>query len=286
MKAENFTAEELKQFREVQTLAYACATNVAERLEEGMTEKEVVQLMDAYMRSQGVTTYFHQPFAWFGDRTAFSGWWTPLHFFPTSRRLEEGMPVILDVAPVVNGVSADIGYAVPFGSNPIQEQLIQDLACFRTLILEEVQKETTFQKIYQKVDILIKELGYENCHQKYPQQVLAHRVGIVKENRMAKPILFGFGVQQLNTLVKEVGHTFLQRRPSPFWNGRNLSNHPPAPGIWAVEPHIGFKGAGAKWEELLVISENDAFWLDEKVPHVLRWQRNSAIEKQPSINVA
>ena len=59
---------------------------------------------------------------------------------------------------------------------------------------------------------------------------------------------------------------------SPIWNSSDSSTHAPTIGLWAVEPHLGFQGVGAKWEELLVITEDDAFWLDDDVPHVRRWQ--------------
>jgi hypothetical protein len=39
-----------------------------------------------------------------------------------------------------------------------------------------------------------------------------------------------------------------------------------------VEPHIGFRGVGVKFEELLVVTDGDAFWLDDDLPHVRRWR--------------
>ena len=47
------------------------------------------------------------------------------------------------------------------------------------------------------------------------------------------------------------------------------------PGLWAVEPHIGFRDVGVKFEELLVVTEDDAFWLDDDLPHVRRWQEQN-----------
>lgn len=38
-------------------------------------------------------------------------------------------------------------------------------------------------------------------------------------------------------------------------------------GLWAIEPHIGAQGFGAKFEELLVVEPDRAFWLDDDVPH-------------------
>jgi hypothetical protein len=55
-----------------------------------------------------------------------------------------------------------------------------------------------------------------------------------------------------------------------------MSDHPPYPGLWAVEPHLGFRGTGAKFEEILVVTEGDAFWLDDELPHVTRWRAAEA----------
>ena len=59
-----------------------------------------------------MTQFFHEPFAWFGDRTAFRGFGPDTDFLPTDRKLEKGMPVILDIAPIRDGYAADIGYLV------------------------------------------------------------------------------------------------------------------------------------------------------------------------------
>ncbi len=91
---------ELRGFREVQRLAYECAEAVAARLRPGVTEREAARMQRDWLRERGVRDWFHLPFAWFGDRTAFAGFRVPLQFFPTNRRLEPGMPFILDMAPV------------------------------------------------------------------------------------------------------------------------------------------------------------------------------------------
>ncbi len=56
-----------------------------------------------------------------------------------------------------------------------------------------------------------------------------------------------------------------------MWNDSAFSDYPAAPGLWAVEPHIGGDGVGVKFEELLVVTDDDAFWLDDQLPHSLRW---------------
>src|SRR5258708_39597585 len=105
------TTADLDGFREVQQLAYRCAEEIGAALEPGMTERTVARRMRWWLKGHGVDDWFHLPYAWFGDRSAFRDFRVALQFLPGNRRLEEGMPFILDCAPVVNGYTADVGYA-------------------------------------------------------------------------------------------------------------------------------------------------------------------------------
>src|SRR5258708_38168073 len=109
--------ESLAPARRAQRLAYQCAVEVAGELRDGDSERDAAAALDRALRARGVRHYFHAPFAWFGDRTAFRGFLTPLAFFPTERRLEPGMAGILDVAPALDGQAVDIGYAFAHGEN-------------------------------------------------------------------------------------------------------------------------------------------------------------------------
>ena len=235
-------AAELAGFRRVQRLAYECAEAVAARLEPGITEREAARMQREWLRERGVRDWFHLPFAWFGDRTAFVNFRIPLQFFPTDRPLEPGMPFILDLAPVHQGFAADIGYSGSLGVNPVQDRLMADLEAHRELILREVRERRPLREIYEDVDRLMVRQGYANRHRAYPFGVIAHKVDRVRE------------------------------RPwSPLWSPYRFSEHPPQPGLWAVEPHLGFRGTGAKFEEILVVTDSadpreSAFWLDDDLP--------------------
>jgi Xaa-Pro aminopeptidase len=266
---------DLVKFREVQQLAYAAAESVGQALEPGVTEKQAVQRIREYLVKRGVQDWFHTPFAWFGDRTAFRNFWTPLKFFPTQRRLEEGMPFILDCAPVREGYMADIGYAGCLGTNPIYEQLMNDLAEYRALIVTSVRDGAPLRQIYRDVDALLARHGYDNRHQVYPGRVIAHQIGIV-HSRLPKFVAAGFGIRSLQTLVGDLIVERMHHR-SPLWADGEISNHPATPGLWAVEPHIGFRGVGVKFEEILVVTvSGEAYWLDDDLPHVRRWQQAAA----------
>jgi len=92
-------------------------------------------------------------------------------------------------------------------------------------------------------------------------------------SRLPKFIVAGFGIRALQTLVGDLIVERMHHR-SPLWADGEISNHPATPGLWAVEPHIGFRDVGVKFEEILVVPPSgDAFWLDDDLPHVRRWQR-------------
>ncbi|HMG42412.1 MAG TPA: M24 family metallopeptidase [Acidimicrobiales bacterium] len=267
---------DLGGFREVQQLAYRCAEETAAALEPGVTEKEVAARMRRWLEGHGVDDWFHLPFAWFGDRTAFRGIRIPFQFFPSDRELEEGMPYILDCAPVRDGYTADIGYSGSLGHNPVLDRLLGDLAEHRALIVDQVRERRPLREVYEAVDALAARQGFENRHRKYPFRVIAHQVDRLPAPRRSRsPIVGRFGVRSLRWLAR-TSAVALRQGWSPLWNDTRFSDHPPRPGLWAVEPHLGLRGVGAKFEELLVVTDDDAFWLDDDLPHVRRWSRLAA----------
>ncbi|MDB4972351.1 MAG: Xaa-Pro aminopeptidase [Myxococcaceae bacterium] len=269
--------EHLEGFRRSQAVAYECVTAVERQLHEGMTEKQAAQCIHRELAARGVREYFHRPFAWFGERTAFTKFRHPLEFFPTNKKLELGMPVILDVAAIVDGHASDIGYACKLGDNKLHDQMLADLEPYRALIRDGVRAKKNLDVIYREVDALIARQGYQNRHQQYPFRVLAHRVNYVPVEARTEFRLAGFGPPALGYLFGRLAQTVRGvEHHSPFWNDQASSRHTAEPGLWAVEPHLGFRGVGVKWEELLVVTKDDAYWLDDDLPHVRRFDQQRA----------
>lgn len=278
------TAADLEGFRAAQRLAYACAEAIHAELRPGITEREVAAKMKTWLAEHGATDCLHQPFAWFGNRTAFRGLigvnqlrgFNPA-FFPSNKKLEENMPFILDCAPTLNGYTADIGYAGVLGHNPILDQLMDDLAAHRELIITMIRERRLMSEVSQAVDSLCIKQGVEPRHHAYPFAVLAHRVEKLPDAPIAPKISLGrFGIRSVLSLGREAVQG-VKEGWSPLWASHQRSAHAPVPGLWAVEPHLGLRHVGAKFEELLVITEDDAFWLDDDVPHVQRWIERGVI---------
>lgn len=273
------TQNDLDGFRATQRLAYECAETISAELTPGITERETAAMMKTWLLDHGVDDWFHQPFAWFGDRTAFEGFIGFKHlggfnpaFYPGLRRLEEGMPYILDCAPSLHGYTADIGYCGVIGENRLLDKMMDDLLEYRMLLLEQVKERRPMSQISQAVDALCAQHGYDPRHKAYPFETLAHRVELLPDDGKKSHLsLLNFGVRNIAELAKDRLKGGKEGW-SPIWNSKKSSDHVPTPGLWAVEPHLGFHGIGAKWEELLVVTEDDAFWLDDDVPHVRRWK--------------
>lgn len=272
------TAEDLAGFRRAQRLAYDCAEAIHAEMQPGVTERAVAARMKQYLLDHGADDCFHEPFAWFGDRTAFRGLiavkqlggFNPA-FYPGLRRLEENMPFILDCAPTVHGYTADIGYCGVIGQNRILDRLMDDLLEYRALILAQVKARRPLAEISRAVDALCAKHGYDPRHKAYPFETLAHRIEKLKDDGKKSHLkIANFGVRNIGELVRD-RIKGAREGWNPIWNSSDKSNHVPTPGLWAVEPHLGFREVGAKWEELLVVTEDDAFWLDDDVPHVRRW---------------
>src|SRR5215470_17006742 len=123
-----YSTAELAGFRIAQRIAYAAAASVETTLRAGVTERDVATLLYARLAEAGVRRYFHGPLVWFGDRTVHGDAWPGPDYLPTSRELRPGMPVILDVAPIVDGYIADVSYSFAFGDNLEMSQMLAELA--------------------------------------------------------------------------------------------------------------------------------------------------------------
>jgi Metallopeptidase family M24 len=282
-----YSAAELDGFRQVQRLAYDIALSVESQLREGMTEREVCRLIAAEQARNDVVQVFHQPYALFGRRTLLGAGWSPevagvldlasadvtasAAFLPTGAVLQEGVPLIVDLAPVVHGIASDAGYSCVLGVNAVFDELDRGLAGIRSFLLDGVRSGATLATIYRGLDLLLAQRGWENCHRHYPDRALGHLVfPLGREPDRPSPIP-GFGTAAAEALLAAGLTAATERRAYPVWNGGLLADHRAAPGLWAVEPHIGRDGVGVKFEELLVVTEDDAFWLDDHLLHAQRW---------------
>jgi len=272
IKYKNYNESELAKFKKFQKQSYDTLEQIKSQLKAGMTEISVARMIRKSFHQQGVHSYFHVPVVMFGDRTGYPGDFGQLEALATERKLEDGMAIILDAAPIYEGFVVDTSLATSFGENPQQQKLHQLLKPFRSKLLELVKARQTFSDIEKHIDKMITDLGAENSHRKHIGEVLGHRVFNV-----TGPFWKFFKFKQLSIkhVLWLVWKSLATKKgwinESPNWNHRRTSNHKPFEGLWAVEPHFAKNGIGVKFEEIMVITKDDAYWLDDDLPHIKMW---------------
>jgi len=243
------TDEVVAGFRDSQRLAQAAVKEVASHLREGWTETRAAGLLTTYLRDHGVKGFFHHSFAWFGERTRFDGIRSYAEYSPSKRVLLPGEVFILDVAPIYRGYISDIGYTRSLGENAELEKANHFLESLR----RDIPKLAMGATLWKDIDDKVKKKGYENIHQKYPFSVLGHRVHRTSE--AGSPFKWlNFGWQSYWELATR---GVFGQLLGPHFEGDMT-------GLWAVEPHVGTKSFGAKFEEILLVTPEGAEWIDEK----------------------
>ena len=244
--------EVLQGFKRCQDLAFDAAKEIATILDEGWTEAETARLMNEYLRDHGVKSFFHKSFVWFGDRTRFRGVKNYTDYLPTKRVLQPGEPFILDVAPILHGYMCDIGYSDCLTEHHELAEAKQFLKKLRLEIPKIFTSGLAGDAVWEKIDQEIIAAGYENIHVKYPFGVLGHRVHrMPSENLSASMINFGWQ-SYWALLSRGLFNQLLNKDYSGSLSG-----------LWAIEPHIGTPDFGAKFEEILVVDGDNAYWLAE-----------------------
>ena len=218
--------------------------------------------MFRWLYDHGVRAYLHKPIVAFRERTlAPDDEWGP----PKGEglTLREGDVVILDCAPIVERYTGDIAYTLSVGPNPELVAAQEFLSDLRARVLDRFTDPATSASIFDWVDREIRAAGYENAAGGYGQHLLGHRVyrhGRFFSTHAAAPPEKVFG-----WFLSWHGGGFLLNNISRLIMPEVLNvNHRGAKtGVWAFEPHIRVGDFGAKFEELLVVEDGHAHWLDD-----------------------
>ena len=264
------SAEAREGFRKAQRLAYACVQAIACEVREGMTERQIAKKLGDWLGDHGAHLFLHTPLCWIGSHSRFDGY-NERHgeYLPSDRVLAADDIFILDVSPAVDGYIGDIGYTTSLKPQPALDDAMRFLLTLREEIPTLFSTERTAEAIWARIHRTIVAAGYDNCHALYPMRVLGHRVYRVPawlERARLPRAPFGFlGANWFSTqaTLKFLQHGFVGELLTPSHIGT-------LEGLWAIEPHIGGLGFGAKFEELLIVESGRAYWLDDEVPHVTR----------------
>lgn len=278
-----YSAADLDRFRRVQRLAYDIALRVESQLQVGITEIEACTLVAAAQTEYEVIQVFHDPYVLFDGRTALGAGaheeaetaiapeCPSNELAPTEQVLRDGDPAIIDVAPVAQGVSSDIAYSCVLGTNRAFKELDAGLARIRSFLRDGIASRASMLMLYHQLDELVAARGWESIHHRQADRALGHLVFPLEHETDRPSPLPGWGAVAAETMLAAGIDALDHGTCYPLWNDSSFTDYPATPGLWAIEPHIGLDGVGVKFEELLVVTDDDAYWLDDDLPHVKRW---------------
>jgi hypothetical protein len=249
-----------------QRVAREAIMSVAEGVRPGDTERGVCGRIERELARAGVQRWLHTAYAWWGERTRFDwhGQWET-NALPSDRVLEAGEPFILDVAPIVDGFPADFAYSGLAGGTSSENAtthaaLLAELAHLKAALVGWATPRTGNDELCAQVASSISAAGLDVVHTRYPANVLGHTLEGFPNFSVAAPrIGTGFQLPLLLTYAKGIVLHHLWGAPYPFLRangpGRTL-------GLYAVEPHLGKDGLGAKFESVLLVDGDETRWLD------------------------
>lgn len=246
-----YDAAELIKRRTGQELALRCLAETEAALRPGWSEKKTAAFIRNWFADHGVTTYFHQPLVFFGDRTNYQRFSRFGDLAPTQKVLRENDVYILDAGPIVNGMACDVSMSRSVGEVPEFNAPYDLLMKIRSGLPALVAgSHDNGKAVWNEVNSMIEDQGFSAVHRESPYSFFGHRLNGTT------------GFPLANFLAKHGKQTFseflLRGLAGQLWSEvRDASLQ----GLWAVEPHIGCGAFGVKFEETLVVSPDYNGWL-------------------------
>ena len=256
------SAADVEGFRKAQGLAFDCAEAVANELRPGWTEGRASRWMLRWFYDRGVRAFLHKPIVAFAARTlAPANQWGPAR--GEGATLREGDVAIVDCSPIVDGYTGDIAYTLSVGANPDLERAQNFLSDLRARLPQRFADPEIAVDVFDWVDREIRAAGYENAADGYVNSVVGHRV--YRHGRyfsraawFPAEAIFGWTMSWHGPgfLLKTISRRLYPETLGPL-------HHGPKTGVWAIEPHLRAGGFGCKFEELLIVEDGRAYWLDD-----------------------
>ncbi len=243
-------AEMLQGFVRARQLAERAAQEIAGFVVAGWTELQAADLLTTYLRDCGADHFSRPVCVWFGERARLAGVGRFRDCLPSPRSLHVGEIFIFDVAPVLDGCAGDFVLTSALGPSPELAAAKAVLADLRAWIPTLFRPGLSGGDIWRHVDGRIAAAGFDNIHAQYAFSALGYRL----QRALTKPSLpqraLDFATHaQWRSLTKGVSGNLLHDDASGDLRG-----------LWSIAPHIGGRGFGAKFSDLLLVDRYGARW--------------------------
>ena len=115
------TNEEIEKLKKASSLADECFEYICNTIKIGMTEKEIANLMDDYMLSNGATKLAFETIVGSGANSS------QIHSTPTDRKIQHGDIILLDFGCVVDEYCSDISRTIFVGEAKEEYKKVYDI---------------------------------------------------------------------------------------------------------------------------------------------------------------
>ncbi|MGW2395718.1 M24 family metallopeptidase [Kitasatospora sp. NPDC001664] len=233
-----YEESDLDRYRDLQQLAYRVAERAAGQLRSGMRESEAAEWLRQSLRAAGLGGFVRRPAARFGRRTAAGPTGVGLAGAGLARTGGRFLSLLREPERLRDGT--------PY----LLDAVVTAQGCTIGIALAG-------------------HLGGNPVWDALRADLPAYRDLVLHEVRCGRPL---FRIRRaVDVLAARHGYAAVDRalpggvvvhpaRPLP--DGQRLP-----PGLWSIAPRVAFRGVGVAFEELLLVTEDAACWLDDELPH-------------------
>ncbi len=155
--------KELENYKKVQRTAKDTIVYLRKEIKAGMTEREIVEKAEKYMKERGVQKFWYYgvgAFVLVGKRTTVSI--SGREYAPTDEVLQDSDIVSVDLSPEIDGYWGDFARTLTLETNEEFNEGWQAENDLHKEFTRIVKPEMNFQEVYRLLNKKITELGYEN----------------------------------------------------------------------------------------------------------------------------
>lgn len=230
--------KELKRYLQARNFAKAISKEIISRIEIGMSEKDIEEVVSLVFRDHDVKQHWHAPFIGVGEGSAkMSSLYALTSGFLTKHKriLKENDLVMIDIAPIYMTYPGDYTTTHVFGSNPELEAFVTYGRDISRKIAEHANNTMMVADVFRYAQELVRTTS--NYKLLYPSPIsLGHRL---------------FRIHPLEK-IPEPGLSYLILKKFPYIDSSNLTL---MNGLWIIEPYLMYKERATKFEELVFVGK-------------------------------
>jgi methionine aminopeptidase len=167
------TSKELQQYKKVQSIAKETIEFLKSFIKEGLSAKEIKEAAEKFMNEKGVNSFWYYnigAFVFVGEETTISI--SGRQYQVSDTKVLKNDLVTVDLSPELNGFWGDFARSFIVENGKVVEhensklpEIVEGIKAEKQLhkqFQNFINRDTSFEETYTKMNSLIEELGFEN----------------------------------------------------------------------------------------------------------------------------